>query len=80
MPRDLRTYSPRLRSPPTSMSRSSSQVSMSDEIAASVRSAAPPPWVRLVNRAVICWAFRKSIRRISIALTSAGDPDRDEVA
>ena len=28
MPRDFRTYSPRLRSPPSSMSRSSSQVSI----------------------------------------------------
>ena len=32
MPRDLRTYRPRLRSPSSSMSRSSSQVSMSDEM------------------------------------------------
>ena len=37
MPRDLRTYRPRLRSPLTSISRSSSQVSISDETPTSVR-------------------------------------------
>ncbi len=36
MPRDLRTYIVRLRSPLTSISRSSSQVSMSDETPTSV--------------------------------------------
>ena len=40
MPRDLRTYRPRLRSPPSSMSRSSSQVSMSEEMPTSVCSSA----------------------------------------
>ena len=53
MPRDLRMYRPRLRSPPISMSRSSSQVSISDEMPTSVCSGSSPPLVRLVNSAVI---------------------------
>ena len=54
MPRDLSTYSRRLRSPPSSMSRSSSQVSISEEMPASVCLRGQPPLVRLVNSAVIC--------------------------
>ena len=42
MPRDLRMYSPRLRSPLSSMSRKSNQVSMSEEMSNSVCSKAPP--------------------------------------
>ena len=35
-----------------------------------------PPAVRLVKSAVICWLFRKSISRVSIALTSVLVADR----
>ncbi len=64
MPRDLRTYRPRLRSPLISMSRSSSQVSMSDEMPTSVCSARlARRRSRLVNTAVICAVFRKSTSR-----------------
>ena len=74
MPRLLRTYSRRFRSPPVSMFRSSSQVSISEETPTSLCSAVSPPAVRLVNRAVMPWFFRKSIIRVSIALTSCWSP------
>ena len=74
MPRDLRMYRARLRSPPCSRLRSSSQVSISEEMPTSDCSAALPPPVRLVSRAVICRSLRKSIRRESIAVTSNGLP------
>ena len=71
MPRDLRTYIARLRSPPSSMSRSSSQVSTSDEIVDVRLSptcfAARSGWSAA---AVICCDFRKSIRRVSMAVAS----------
>lgn len=65
---------PRLRSPPSSMSRSNSQVSMRDEMPTWLCSKRLPLWVRLVNRAVICWALRKSITRISIDSASTAVP------
>src|SRR4029079_19392983 len=68
MPRDLSTESPRMRSPSTSTWRSSSQVSISDEMPTWI-AAVSPLWVRLVKRRVICCTWRKSIRRSSMDLT-----------
>src|ERR1700686_3001450 len=74
MPRDFRMCRPRLRSPLLSRSRSTSQVSTSEEIAASVRSSAPPPIFRSVSIAVIPFCFRQSTNRIRAALTSKDVP------
>ena len=62
-PRDLVRYRIRLRSPSTSMLRSSNQVSISDEISSSVSSASLD--VCAVYTVVISRPFRKSMRRIS---------------
>src|SRR5688572_13805873 len=74
MPRDLSTYRPRLRSPPSSMSRIRIQVSMIDEMPTSVLSVAVPPVVRLTSIAVVPRAFRKSTSRSSIASESDSVP------
>jgi hypothetical protein len=74
MPRDFSTYSPRVRSPPASSSRSSSQVSTSEETPISVCSGAASPEVRLVSRAVTSCCLSRSMIRVSIALASAGVP------
>src|ERR1700752_1133052 len=79
MPRDLSTYRPRVRSPFSSMSRTSSQVSMSDETAAWLPSSASPPRVRLVKTAVICFALRKSISRSNIPSDSTELPELTNV-
>ena len=57
------------RSPPSSISRSSNQVSTSDEMPTSVFSFSSPD-VRLVQTAVIFCDFRKSIRRVSMDVVS----------
>ena len=49
MPRDFRTYKPRLRSPAISISRTSSQVSISDETPTLDCSTGAPPSVKLVK-------------------------------
>ena len=63
MPRDLRMYMARLRSPPNSRSRNNSQVSTIEEMSTSVFSGASSPGVKLVKRAVIRCIFKKSISR-----------------
>ena len=74
MPRDFSTYRPRLRSPPCSMSRTSSHVSMSDETATSVSSCSPPPGVRLAKKAVMPRTLSASTRRSSMRCTSPSPP------
>src|SRR6185295_458867 len=59
IPRDLMTLSTRPRAPFASVSRSSSQVSISDETPTSEDSRSLPPCVRLMNRAVISAILRK---------------------
>ena len=78
MPRDLSMYIPRLRSPPISMSRSSSQVSMTEEMSDIGCSSVRPPEVRLVISAVICCILRKSISRISMAFDFGAGADGEE--
>ena len=59
----------RLRSPLLSTLRSSSQVSIREEMPLVVVSSSPG-WVRLVNRVVICRFLKKSTRRIMTDFTS----------
>ena len=70
----------RLRSPFSSISRTNSQVSTSDEMSTSVFSRASPPEVRLVRKAVIPCSFKKSIRRISMVWASRSFPRLDQAA
>ena len=74
IPRDLRTYNPRLRSPLYSKLRNSSHESICEETPTSLSSAELSPGVRLVNIAVICRPLSMSIRRVTIDLTSEWEP------
>ena len=49
-------------------------MSIREEMPTSLCSRSWPPAVRLVKTLVIPWLFRKSISRVSIALTSAESP------
>ena len=79
MPRDLSTYSQRLRLRCSSVAATRIQVSMSEEIIDSVASRLCAPLVRLVNIAVTPRDFRKSMTRVSIARTSDFRADRHEI-